>query len=641
MGVTTLAAINGRGAHAKRFGLVRPAKKKPTVKQAFGDLSPSDRKTAARAAIRGTTKKSARKPVKTTASAKKKPTASKVIPNRSTNMVMKARRKTTRRTAARKPAKRRTAARKPAARRTTARRTTARRTTRKPAARRTTRKPAARKAAARRSYKRNGRTLTTAQAKRMARKSVAARRVGAGRSSKGVKLAPGKVYYTRPKPKRAKGRTLPKSKTGIYLTNRRRPRRKMRRNPTSSSAAYAKGWDKTFAKKKPATRRKRRKVSVGAGRGRAGRKLVSGSIYYKGKRKPASLRGVKRARRMPKSKVYLTNKRRAAARKGWRTRRGAGTALMVPNRRRSAARRPRRVAKRRTYRRNGLIRNGKLDLKNLFKSGAFVGSGILVHRIGTNALNKHVVEKYLLKPAAAAGLDAASLAPVLSGAAVLGLGAFIAAKALSPQRGIEVGAGMMGSFLLQVVGALMGLADPSSKYAGYLSGVSQSRAAAIGFGAYEQRAPQQSILPMYTPTGPSGGFQQAVAGGVGEYFESNPFGEYFASGIEGVGSYEEAGPLAMQAAAGMGEIDDGIRPDSDLDQLLMLQSAQAGVGRAFGEYYSANQQGDLSQVPQGSTWIPGDTDGALWAGTKGANDKRRTSQEAAGILESASGNGIF
>src|SRR5690606_37017359 len=116
----------------------------------------------------------------------------------------------------------------------------------------------------------------------------------------------------------------------------------------------------------------------------------------------------------------------------------------------------------------------------------FVGSGILAHRLATNALSKYVVQKYILKPAAAAGLDIRAAEPFITGAVVFGVGALAATKLLSPARGREVAAGMFGSLLLQGVGFVLGLVDPSSKFAGMLSG-SPSRAAAIGgFGAFVQ-----------------------------------------------------------------------------------------------------------------------------------------------------------
>jgi hypothetical protein len=69
-----------------------------------------------------------------------------------------------------------------------------------------------------------------------------------------------------------------------------------------------------------------------------------------------------------------------------------------------------------------------------------------------------------------------------------------------------------------------------------------------------------------------------------------------------------------------------------------------GMGRGLGEYYSARpQNGDWQQyrVPTSSTWVPGTTSPELWSGTAPAADSLQTSEIPAGVLESASGNGIF
>jgi hypothetical protein len=110
--------------------------------------------------------------------------------------------------------------------------------------------------------------------------------------------------------------------------------------------------------------------------------------------------------------------------------------------------------------------------------------------------------------------------------------------------------------------------------------------------------------------------------------------------------------MVTQAAAGFGQvIEDGIRPDANMDAVLTLAEAQAGMGsavgrlasgarfgrRGMGEYYTAGGSG-LATVGEHSEWIPNN---ALWAGTKPAGDSAATSELTAGILETAGGNGIF
>jgi hypothetical protein len=235
------------------------------------------------------------------------------------------------------------------------------------------------------------------------------------------------------------------------------------------------------------------------------------------------------------------------------------------------------------------------------------------------------------------------------------------AGALVPARRLEIGTGIAVSWLHQLVVTALTVFGTDSQgvrdVAPYLSGYDSSglasalhgrgrrrgRRAVRGFGAAE------SILPMYSG-GP--GMRQAAAGlgrrgasGLGEYFATNGLGEYFAGpNLRGVGSYESAGPLAMQAAAGVGVIDDGIRPDSNLDNVLKLAEAAAGMGgppgyvqasagmgafvrrngrgvRGLGEFFSASPGGGTFSVPPG--------------------DDEETSELPAGTLATSGGNGIF
>jgi len=120
----------------------------------------------------------------------------------------------------------------------------------------------------------------------------------------------------------------------------------------------------------------------------------------------------------------------------------------------------------------------------------------------------------------------------------------------------------------------------------------------------------------------AGNYMQAAAG---EYFANKQAqGEYFAdSNLQGIGDYEQAG--SMTQVRDTKRIDDGIRPDSNLDRLLTLADAAAGVNGIT-----------LDDVATESTWIPG---GPLFAGTKRVHDTLDESEISAGILHEQGGNG--
>lgn len=283
-------------------------------------------------------------------------------------------------------------------------------------------------------------------------------------------------------------------------------------------------------------------------------------------------------------------------------------------------------------------------LVNALKLGALITGGVIAHRVLTNLVNEYVAPKVL--PADSPTL--ATWQKTISGGVVLVAG--VAATHYLPLRSdqkLAIGGGMVGSWLLEVITTGLNAAN-QPKAASYLAGYENSRAYMLrnrrrrGVGAFT------SLMPRYAPVG---AFQQASAG-MGEYFSPNRqrisagMGEYFApSGLQAVGAYEAAGPLAMQAAAGVAAVDDGIRPDSNLDRVLDLAEAAAGLHgprrRAMGEYYTASPSNGgyaESVVPQDSQWIP---NGPLWAGTMSAGDSQSTSEIPAGVLATAGGNGTL
>ena len=156
--------------------------------------------------------------------------------------------------------------------------------------------------------------------------------------------------------------------------------------------------------------------------------------------------------------------------------------------------------------------------------------------------------------------------------------------------------------------------------------------------------PRYASVGQYTQAAAGmGQYRQASAGWLGEYFKPNSVGEYFApNSVQGVGQYEPAGPLAMQASAGTGQvIDDGIRPDSNLDNVMDLAESAAGLHGGTGEFFTAGRDNGgygEQRVPTQNQWVPS---GPLWAGTLGVRDTHAQADLPAGILAGPGGNGIL
>lgn len=363
---------------------------------------------------------------------------------------------------------------------------------------------------------------------------------------------------------------------------------------------------------------------------------------------------------------------------------------------------PRRIGRRKVRRlRKGLYfianrrRGGRYtmngfasDLKTLLKTGALVLTGFFIHKALTGVVAKALVSADGTKFAGMALMTAdgkisviGQWAKPLTGAVVGAAG--IAAVSMVPGKAetrMAVGAGMMVSWLESVVRTAL-LASDQTKALSYLEGYSNSAAYALrGSGRYVPRHLRRSgaaglgvarnatsIMPQFAPIG---AFQQAAAG-MGEFFTpQSGMGEYFAGpGTQGVGFYEKAGPLALQPGRShMGQlpVDDGIRPDANLDHVLDLAESAAGLGQGFqqaaagtgafqqaaaglgrrgvrgmGEFFTASPSGDgfaENSVPTQSQWIP---NGPLWAGSTPAEAHYTESELPAGILQGSGGNGVL
>lgn len=286
------------------------------------------------------------------------------------------------------------------------------------------------------------------------------------------------------------------------------------------------------------------------------------------------------------------------------------------------------------------------NLKNAFRTGALVFSGYVAHRLLTN-----VVNEFLMGSVMPDNPTFQEWKKPLVGFGVLAVGLPVAG-AVAKKRAIEIGAGMVASFLQSVIVSTFNTVGMPN-VAGHLSGYSNSRAWALRGTRRRRRGIGQerhatSIMPRYTPVRPVGQYSQAAAGweqaaagqfqqaAAGEYFTASGTGEYFAAtgeyfapqGMKGVGAYEPAGQLAMQASAGTNQIiRDGLRPDSDLDRALDVAEAAAGLGEAVEH-----------RVPRSSQWVP---NGPLWAGERPVSAGQQSSEISAGVLQRQGGNGIL
>jgi hypothetical protein len=404
----------------------------------------------------------------------------------------------------------------------------------------------------------------------------------------------------------------------------------------------------------------------------ANRRRRAGAKRRSAARRLIALRVVAPKRR--KSRKSSKSRRSAARRRSVRRARLA----MTPNRRRSRkharrhvkhmranGRRHVRRHARRHMRRNGYRRNGFMaDLLNVLKTGAIVGAGFLTHRLLSNL----VVDFLLVKSDGTGLLDKMAegstktylklFAKPLSGLVVVAAGIPLA-QAVLPSKKVEVGAGMVASLIQQILisGFMAASKSPTDSMAtaakeisGYESGL-----------AYSLHG-QGSIMPRYAPVGeyftPMSGLGQysQAAAGMGAYSQAaagfsqaaagyNATGEYFApASLQGIGQYEGAGEQALLPSANQQVIDDGLRPDGDLDSIFDLAESAAGVHgrRGVGEYFSAQRSagGGFSEsvVPMRSQWIP---NGPLFSGTLNASGSTQSSEVPAGILASGGGNGIL
>lgn len=328
---------------------------------------------------------------------------------------------------------------------------------------------------------------------------------------------------------------------------------------------------------------------------------------------------------------------------------------------------------RRRHRRNGrrlFRKNGVGDtLKFIAVTGGLALVGLVGQKMLTNLLVNNVFNRIFGAPAvvvatspattatvapATSGLGGLSLDPQYQklGAAFLvaGLGVFASTKLIKDagtrntvMTGIAVG------FTHTLLTAVLAKFMPAHADMLNGDGTAARLSAMYGLGA------GTSLQPRYQSIGrPMGEYFSSGVSGLGEYFSSgvNGLGEYFSSGVAGLGlpAYEAAAgyganPDFAEAAAGMGARElqntNHVDPHGDLDRELTIAEAAAGVG-ALPSYEAAAGFGAIQTLPASSTWIPGSTDGQIWAGTRSISAPQSASEMVpAGILQTDGGQGVF
>jgi hypothetical protein len=508
------------------------------------------------------------------------------------------------------------------------------------------------------------------------RKKSAARKPVARRTKRRVKrrvVKRRKVAKKTAAPKRRRRR----AKKVVLKANRRR---RLRRNKGTRTGAL-KGWRTRRAKSKAAPKRKRRrsrKVSTSAKRRkhrtprRSKRKLsMKKSAVAARRRRRAAAKLKPNRRRRSRRRLSANRKRRSSRRRMSSNRRRR--ARLSPNRRRSHRR---MSSNRRRHRRNGrrmFKKNGIMEpVVYVLKTGAIALGGLAGHKLLKNVFAKQVMNRIFGSGAvvvATSPTTTATVAPATSGLGGLSLdpsyqtlissflvaagGVALSAKVIKDQGARNtVMTGIAVSFAHDIL--TFALQKFAPQYSNMLNGADDGTAARLS-AMYGLRG--TSIQPRYQAINGMGEYFSSGVSGLGEYFSSgvNGLGEYFSSGVNGLGSsaYEAAAgmgayganPDLMEAAAGMGAQNamntNHIDPSSDLDRELTIAEAAAGIG-ALPSYEASAGYGSISSLPTTSTWIPGTSDGQLWAGTRSISAPQSASEMVpAGILQTDGGQGVF
>lgn len=506
-------------------------------------------------------------------------------------------------------------------------------------------------------------------------KRVRVGRASFGRKPRARKLKAG-VYIANLRKKAGSKTMARRRKRAVTPTKKRRSSKRRRKSTKKTTSAAPKrrrrkarkgaARRKTVAKK--TVRRKRRRVAKKHTANRRRKHRRNAAPKRRRSRKAKATAPKRRRRKARKS----TAKRRSPRRKTTsRKRRSSGRKKLTANRRRRHRRNPHKKLsanrRRRSHRKNKSHkknrrhrRNGRRGFKmngvgDVLKVGAVLFGGFALHRVLSNMFANQVLARVLPAPAAPAATSGFDLSGQKSLIASLLMGAgagFIASKVIKNQetKKLVIG-GIVMSTIQGVVLSLLKAFAPSAAdaLAGPEDGTAARLSAMYGLGN------GASIMPRYAAIGEY--FREPGVAGLGEYFREggvNGLGEYI-SATSGLGTYENNGDL-YQAAAGFGSQDyngNHIDPSGDLDRQLTIAEAAAGVGAlspfeaaaGIGPMQAAAGMrgfGAIDTVPSGDTWIPGSVEGQLWAGTRAITAGQSASEMTpAGILQTDGGSGIF
>ncbi len=459
----------------------------------------------------------------------------------------------------------------------------------------------------------------------------------------------------------SKRRRKTTKKTASAPRRRRRKARKARtgaaRKRTTARKTVRRRRRKASTLRKNPKRRRRSRKAVAAApkrkrrRSKSRRKTTTKKRRVSRKRRSSS----KRRRRAPKRKLKANGRRR-------HRRNGRKLKTNSRKRRSSGRRKSHRKNKgmksnrRRRHRRNGRKLFKMNGVGDVLKLGAVVFGGFAAHRLLTNLFSNQVLARLLPAPAAPAatsGFDLSGQRGLIASLLVGVGGSFLASKAIkNPETKKLVISGMVASTVHGVIMSLLKAFAPSG--ADMLAGPEDGTAARLS-AMYGMRGlgAGASIMPRYGVINGMGEYFREPMNGLGEYFREpmQGVGEYI-SATSGLGTYEANGDL-YQAAAGMGSHDyqgNHIDPSGDLDRQLTIAEAAAGVGAlspfeaaaGIGPMQAAAGFGAIDTVPSGDTWIPGSVEPQLWAGAQAINrGQSATEMTPAGVLQTDGGQGIF